>query len=112
MLINKLTGMDNSRGTGKSTARALELIATAIKNPGTYVGVLDHYGTTKSDQILFRRVQELVKKLELEHFQFHEGSLSICSKIFEEVAEEIVVGGWTYRLVKPTMPTEAKESLF
>lgn len=61
---------DPDRMTGRSTALALELVAKAIKNPHTWVEVVDHHPTLAAANDLRYRMQRIVQLLELQHFVF------------------------------------------
>lgn len=52
-----------TRGTGRSTAIALKLMAAAINNPGVMIQVKDHHGTLMADKHLFNKIQAMCHDL-------------------------------------------------
>lgn len=64
---------DENRCSGRSTALALDYIAMALQNSGTWYKVEDHHGTTLANDHLFALVRATVHKLDLKHFEFKAG---------------------------------------
>ena len=58
------------RATGRSTVRALEAIARAIRNPGQLIYVQDHHYGDRADEHLLRMIERYVTNLEFEYFSF------------------------------------------
>ena len=58
------------RATGRSTVRALEFIARAIKNPGQRIYVQDHYYGDRADEHLLRMIRRYIDNLGFEYFSF------------------------------------------
>jgi hypothetical protein len=61
------------RGTGRSTALALEFIAQAIRSPGEWVVPCDHCGTRQGDLHMARVCRGMVLALKLDKFEFKDG---------------------------------------
>ena len=62
--------IDPNRATGRSTVRALEFIARAIKNPGQRIYIQDHHYGDRADEHLLRMIRRYVDSLEFEYFSF------------------------------------------
>lgn len=76
------------RGTGKSTALALNALSRAILTPNTWVEIRDHVDTPRLNQALMFMCKELANELELKHFRYEyrgsTGSARIRCDIFGE----------------------------
>jgi hypothetical protein len=57
------------RGSGHTTALALQILAAAIANPGEYVEIRDHHGSLQADRALYTTVYTYARLLEL-HLDF------------------------------------------
>lgn len=68
--ITMLSPMDERRCSGRSTATALEGIASAIQFPGAWVTLRDHHGTQEADRVLRNRVETCVSQMGLKFFEF------------------------------------------
>ncbi len=55
------------RRTGRSTARALLFLGQALAEPGKPIPIRDHYGSPKADEFLMGTMQDMARKLGLEH---------------------------------------------
>ena len=62
---------DLYRRTGRSTIIALELIASAMKNPGLRIRILDHHGTREANSNLLYMMVGMVDSLEFDGFVFN-----------------------------------------
>lgn len=71
-----------NRRTGRSTVRALRLLAEAIDNPGTILQVSDHHETVKADAELTTLCRQITEVLNLSDFTFTRTTL-VCK--FAEV---------------------------
>lgn len=60
---------DVVRGTGRSTAQALEYIAKAIQNPYVTVHVRDHAATLEATRVLCRAIEVMCCSLGLLHMR-------------------------------------------
>ncbi len=58
------------RQIGTTTAIAFETIAKAIKNPYTWILILDHYGTAEADRHLQMVISRVCTSLELKQIYF------------------------------------------
>ena len=58
------------RRTGRSTVIALDLLSTAMKNPRQWTPIKDHSSSPDADEHLMRMVHDIIRKLELQAFQF------------------------------------------
>jgi hypothetical protein len=56
---------DMTRGTGRSTALALQCIARAIENPHSCISVTDHFHTAAADRMLLGMVVDMIAALGL-----------------------------------------------
>jgi hypothetical protein len=70
------------RRQGKSTAAALKYIAKAVEHPGVPIILLDHYGTSQSNQHLSRMVVDLIHKLDLQHMHVSRNRQGNFSLVF------------------------------
>jgi hypothetical protein len=66
---------DERRGTGRTTALALQYIAAAISNPFCSILIRDHHGSTQSDRMLVHVCRQMVHTLGLYEFHFTEGTI-------------------------------------
>lgn len=55
------------RGTGRTTAIALETIARAIKNPETRIDIVDHHDSAFARRELAYKIADICEKLGLKH---------------------------------------------
>ena len=62
--------IDPNRATGRSTVRALEAIARAIRNPGQLIYVQDHHYGDRADEHLLSMIRGYVENLGFEYFSF------------------------------------------
>ena len=53
-----------------STATALELLSTAMKNPGHWILIKNHFPSPDADKYLMKMMDDIICKLELRDFQF------------------------------------------
>lgn len=60
----------DQRCTGRSTVIALDLLSTAMKNPHQWIPIKDHSTSLDADEHLMRMVCDIIRKLELQAFQF------------------------------------------
>lgn len=58
------------RRTGRSTVIALDLLSTAMKNPRQWIPIKDHFPSLDADEHLMRMMHDIIRKLELQAFQF------------------------------------------
>lgn len=70
------TYFDNFRGTGRTTARALGAISTAIHSPFKWHYLSDH--TEGDDEYLFEMVRDMIGVLGLREFYFDKTNYAIC----------------------------------
>jgi hypothetical protein len=62
--------IDPNRATGRSTIRALEFIARALKNPNQRVYVQDHHYGDHADRHLLEMIKRYVYNLQFKYFSF------------------------------------------
>lgn len=78
------------RRTGRSTARALLIIAASYNNPGIEFPIVDHIDTHMTNRNLTRTIQDMVKNLGLSGFIFDQHNNRILyqkldnSRVIEE----------------------------
>lgn len=53
-----------------STAIALELLSTAMKNPGHRILIKNHFPSPDADEYLMKMMDDIIRKLDLRDFQF------------------------------------------
>lgn len=58
-----------ARMTGQSTAQALNFIASAIRNPGVGIVIVDHHGTTLANIALGIMIDDMIAMLNLKHMR-------------------------------------------
>lgn len=58
------------RRTGRSTVIALDLLSTAMKNPRQWIPIKDRFPSLDADEHLLRMMHDIIRKLELQAFQF------------------------------------------
>jgi len=81
----------NNRCTGKSTARALQIISEAMLSPGTKVQIYeDGYSDSINRRTLFVTVQNIVNKLELKLFKVQASDFTITYDLFESDLESMI----------------------
>lgn len=82
---NNLTGVvipDAQRGTGRTTAIALKLLAAAIENPGRFILVEDHHGTPEANKMLLAKMENMAFDLGLKHLEFNKSSPTVVFKLW------------------------------
>lgn len=69
--VNRLyPQIPTGRGTGLSTGIALDRISRAILNPNTWIVVIDHIDSPRTNQNLLLMCKALVKDMGLEFFTY------------------------------------------
>lgn len=68
------------RRTGRSTARALLLLSSAITHQGKTITIEDHHGTRLADTFLRKTMQDMCVKLGLQHMQFSDNTVTFKLK--------------------------------
>ncbi|MGD1831012.1 MAG: hypothetical protein ACPKM1_15735 [Spirochaetaceae bacterium] len=76
-----------TRRRGRSTALAFRALADAISRPGEWVTIQDHHPSILASRILFDRVQEIARKLELRLIEFKRAGLQIRFNLWGESEE-------------------------
>lgn len=77
-----------SRRTGKTTGVALTIIGMAMTKPDVPVKVTESNNNLQQDYHLRNVVEEIIRKLELNHFHLNKAQNMIVYKPFVTVIEE------------------------
>lgn len=67
-LLEHYSGSDE-RCSGRTLASALDTIATAIRNRGDWVNVMDHHDSPAAHENCFYQVEKIISTLHLEGFK-------------------------------------------
>ncbi len=67
------------RGTGRTTAAALRLLAHAIEHPYQWHNIRDHFGTRHANEEMRRRMQDMVSCLGLQYMHFKQDAVHFGS---------------------------------
>lgn len=68
------------RGTGRTTALALDVLACAIQQPGKTVKAQDHHPTPEADRELLRIAKDMASRLGLTRLHFCPHMLTVTFK--------------------------------
>lgn len=79
MALNKY---EQLRRSGKSTARALSYVSEAIKKPGEWIDVSDHFPGRQADLHLFSMISDIVQQLGLIDFEFNSSRMQMRSNYY------------------------------
>lgn len=74
---------DAERKTGRTTIRALELIATAMKNPHCWLLITDHHPNECAHKNLRKMAEEMVRSMGLQHFHWRDREICFGTPIVE-----------------------------
>lgn len=74
---------DAERKTGRTTIRALELIATAMKNPHCWLLITDHHPCGGAHKNMRTMVEQMVCGMGLQHFNFRDREICFGTPIVE-----------------------------
>lgn len=66
------------RRTGRTTAIALETIATCLRNPNKSFKIKDHHDHRIAHRSLAEVIMFMVEALKLERFEFNRTDLTVC----------------------------------
>lgn len=61
---------EHYRHTGRSTIQAFETLARAMREPGVWIPIRDHFGTHNADFCLELMMRDMLQKLAFQHFKF------------------------------------------
>lgn len=76
--MKHITGhLDVDRRTGRSTMNALQCLVECYKRPNQWVEIRDHYATLEAHKYLSHSLQDLVKRLGFEGFEFRHQARSV-----------------------------------
>ena len=74
----KKLGIDyTGRQMGKSTGQAMRTLGLSMKEPGLEVEFNDHHGTHVANKNQFELAKDIIARLGLEGFKFHNVRLSV-----------------------------------
>lgn len=91
--FNRELVLTGGRRTGRTTTRALEIIARAMKNPGNLIPIVDHYSfrDSEADYMLARVIENIIQSLKLKGFSIkHIPEPSIIFNLYEISPKEFL----------------------